>query len=193
VFEYAQPSPGGNRLGWEVAIAPRRPRPTRVGDHGPSEGFVPLVVEQAARVVEQLAKRDRSSVRNEPGKPTLNGVVEAELPIGHELEHDRGHEGLREARYPEAVGPSHRGLRPDAPEPAPRTSEPGRCSNDRERAGRSVCDESVGEALKPQARIGLRAADPRTRHARRRREPGGGEGAREKQHLDEDHERLLRW
>ena len=47
------------------------------------------VVEEAARVVEQLADRDLAPVRNEAGQPLLDAVVQAELAFGDQLEHDR--------------------------------------------------------------------------------------------------------
>ena len=91
----------------------RRPHPSRVAEHGLDEGPVVGVVEEAARVVEQLTQRDRVAVRNETGQVALDRIVDVQLPLGLELQHDGGDERLRDACDPPAVACAHRRARGD--------------------------------------------------------------------------------
>ena len=54
-------------------------------------------------MVEQLADRDPGAVRDESGQPLLDSVVEAELALADQLEHDRRGVGLGQARDLEVV------------------------------------------------------------------------------------------
>ena len=49
------------------------------------ERAVAAVVEESARVVEELAQGDPIAVWDDSGQPTLDRVVECELVLAHEL------------------------------------------------------------------------------------------------------------
>ena len=74
---------------------------------------IPLVVGETARVVEELADRDLAAVRDETGKPALDGVAQAKLALCHELQHDCRDVRLRQARDAVPVGRLHRRARRD--------------------------------------------------------------------------------
>ena len=69
------------------------------------------VVEQPGRMRQQLANGDRPTVRQEIRKPALDGVVEREPAVLDEAEHERGHEGLRDAPDPKPLVATHRDRR----------------------------------------------------------------------------------
>ena len=61
-------------------------------------------------MTEQVPERDRLAVRNGPGQPVVDRIVERELPLADELENDGGDERLRDAPDPEAIRHPHRRL-----------------------------------------------------------------------------------
>jgi hypothetical protein len=81
----------------------RRPLSPRIGEALIDPGLVVIEVEQSARVVEQLAKRDRSTVWNNAGQPTVDRIIEMHSPLRNELQHNRSYERLRDARNAEAI------------------------------------------------------------------------------------------
>jgi len=46
------------------------------------------VVEEAARVIEQILDRDCSAVRDEPGEPPFDAVIEPDFSLGDQLQHE---------------------------------------------------------------------------------------------------------
>src|SRR5207244_2369504 len=86
----------------------RRPRTGEVAAQvGPEQALVLRVVVEAARVVEELPYGDVLALRDQPGQPPLDRVVEPELALADELEDDDGHERLRDAADAKAVGDAH--------------------------------------------------------------------------------------
>ena len=82
------------------------------------------VVEQAARVVQELPDADRIAAGDEPGQPVLDRVAQRQGTLTDELEGHRGHEGLRDAAGAESQVGAH----------GPAGGEVGHSSRDRERA-----------------------------------------------------------
>jgi hypothetical protein len=71
-----------------------------------------VVVVDAAGVLQQVADRDDGAVvavaGHHPGKVPLHGVVQGQPALAHQLQHDRGHEGLGVAADPEVALGVHR-------------------------------------------------------------------------------------
>ena len=92
-------------------------------------------------MVQQLAERDRVPVRDQFGQPVLDRVVEPEPALRHQLQHDRGHEGLRDTRDPEAVTQPQAELLLAARETCRRSAHSRRRAHDRESARCPVCNQ----------------------------------------------------
>src|SRR5437868_8539135 len=93
----------------------RRPVSQGIAKGCSDELAVAPEVEETAGVVEQVAHRDPLSVRDDTGKPTLDRVVESELPLADELENHRRDERLRDAPDTEAVAGADRRSRLQPP------------------------------------------------------------------------------
>jgi hypothetical protein len=132
-------------------------------DHRAHERVVLEIVEQAARVAEQLADRDRVAVGQQPRQDARDRLVEPQPPLVGELQHDHGDERLRNARDAEAVGAGERNARPAASETCCARRKPDGVSHDGERAGSSVAYELPRDAVE-RRRLG--------RRRRRRQHPG---------------------
>ena len=68
-----------------------------------SDPRVGKVVVQTARLLQQLAHGDAVAAAQHARRDLLDRVVELQLPLADELEHDRRHERLRHAADPEPV------------------------------------------------------------------------------------------
>ncbi len=99
-------------------------------------------------MVQELANRDLFTVRDECGQPLLNGVVEAKLPLGDQLQDDRCDVGLRVTGDPEAVARSHRRLLADVAEAAGEADGAVSVANHQDGAGNPAGDECVEVFLK---------------------------------------------
>jgi hypothetical protein len=130
----------------------RLPDVTWMGDHRTREATVAEVVEETARVIEQLADGDRFAIRDEPRQPPFDGVVEVELGFGDELQHDRRDEGLGDARDPEPVCRGHGDPRVPACESGIGAPDSRRGSYNSKCSGGSVADELPGDVLECRAR-----------------------------------------
>ena len=115
---------------------------------GREDARILFVVEEPARHVEELANRDLITVRDEPGQPLLDGVVEAKLAFGDQLQDDRCDVGLRVAGDPEAVANSHRRLLVDVAEAAGDADGAVLVANHQDGAGNPGGDECVEVFLK---------------------------------------------
>ena len=158
MFEYDHPVPGVEQR--RVTRRDRdqltgRPDVRRIGDLRLVKPRVVDVVVDPARVVQQLADRDVAAVRNQSGQPVFDGIVECQLPLADELQHDRRDERLRDARDPEACRGTQLDSRVSAREPARRAPDLCRRSKYDERSRRTVMDEP----LTTPASVGFRCCE----------------------------------
>ena len=86
---------------------PGCPHPQRVRQHGGAKGSIVDVVVEAARVLKQLADRDRAAVRDKPRQPTAERIVQLQLSFPDQLQQHRGDERLGDAPDPEPINRRH--------------------------------------------------------------------------------------
>ena len=141
----------------------RRPRAPGMGDPLRRPLSVGRVVVETARVVEQLAERDRPALGHKARYPPVHGIREAKPSLGGELERDRGDKRLGDTRDPEAVARRHREAGSDPGQSSGCATDAGGRSHDDDRAGRAVLDELLDDLVQLQHRRGSSCAGRRFR------------------------------
>jgi hypothetical protein len=109
VFEYEAREPGLNSSGTRPAALisfSGRIRARGIAPDGAGPWLELHVVRDPARVAQEVADRHATALRDAPGQPARDGVVEAQAALGDELHDHGGNEGLRHAANPEAIGGS---------------------------------------------------------------------------------------